>query len=418
MRSDTPLISVIIPTYNRAALLDDALESVIAQTYGNWECIVVDDGSTDATKEVVGRYGDRVHYYWQENAGSSAARNHGIEKASGEQFLFLDSDDLLCPDALEVLSDGLRRHPDAGISYGGFAIVLPDGQRVGRRHVGVPVLSSETDEEGVTYGLSAAGTLLTEVLQHDVMLMGNTLIRRSGVEAIGGFDPSLPHREHWDFALRLADRGEVFVPVNTRILLHRRHEANKSLNTEASLAHRLDKIEEYLPQEGEGRDRIRERAYATAYMSAAQSDFYQYRLRSALSYLREAFSVSCLSLARYLDDLNLFADRLCSRVQSTETPVRTLSDLLSDFTETPNQRAFRHLVWGRFWRIRARRSRDVLRWSRPKTWRSGGRMILSAHRVFYHLARATSGHRDLARPLLRRLKRRVRGTVPVPLVGS
>ena len=96
------LFSVIIPTYNRAGIIGRAIESVLAQTYQNWELIVVDDGSTDNTKEIVMSYNDeRIKYFWKENEERSIARNFGIEKASGDYISFLDDDDYYLPEFFE-----------------------------------------------------------------------------------------------------------------------------------------------------------------------------------------------------------------------------------------------------------------------------------------------------------------------------
>jgi len=100
----TPFFSIIIPTYNRAGMIGTAIESVIAQSYKDWELIIVDDGSTDTTKDVVESFGDsRIMYYWQENQERSAARNNGINKANGKWICFLDSDDYY-QNHLEVFS--------------------------------------------------------------------------------------------------------------------------------------------------------------------------------------------------------------------------------------------------------------------------------------------------------------------------
>ena len=94
---DSPLISVIIPTYNRAALLCEAIDTVLSQTYTNTEIIVIDDGSTDETTAAVQKYGDRVRYTRRPNAGVNAARNLGLKQARGEFVALLDSDDLWAP---------------------------------------------------------------------------------------------------------------------------------------------------------------------------------------------------------------------------------------------------------------------------------------------------------------------------------
>ena len=96
-----PLVSVIIPTYNSAGYIEEALESVFEQTLQDFEIIVVDDGSTDGTGEVLRKYGDRIRYIYQENNGPASARNGGIRVARGEYIAFLDADDLWVSTKLE-----------------------------------------------------------------------------------------------------------------------------------------------------------------------------------------------------------------------------------------------------------------------------------------------------------------------------
>ena len=102
----------MIPTYNRASLIGAAIESVLAQTYTDFEVIVVDDGSTDNTREIVGRYGDRVRYTYIENSGPARARNVGMSLARGEYLCLLDSDDLYYPHKLALQVDHLDRFPE------------------------------------------------------------------------------------------------------------------------------------------------------------------------------------------------------------------------------------------------------------------------------------------------------------------
>lgn len=104
-----PNVSVIIPTYNRAKFVTKAIDSVLAQTYSDYEIIVVDDGSTDNTREVLGPYMDKIIYIYQENAGVSAARNTGIRVASGQWIAFLDSDDIWFPDKLSCQMEYINR---------------------------------------------------------------------------------------------------------------------------------------------------------------------------------------------------------------------------------------------------------------------------------------------------------------------
>ena len=96
------LFSIIIPTYNRANLIGKAIDSVLAQTYHNWELIIIDDGSTDNTRDVVRSYNDnRIKYFYQENRGRSAARNYGIDISKGDYISFLDDDDYYLENFLE-----------------------------------------------------------------------------------------------------------------------------------------------------------------------------------------------------------------------------------------------------------------------------------------------------------------------------
>src|SRR5215467_8142244 len=102
LRMSTPLVSVVIPAYNAGAYIEDALDSVFRQTFPRLEVIVVDDGSTDDTRSRLEPYRSRIHYVWQTNNGSGAARNRGIDVSSGDYIAFLDADDLWSPEKLQI----------------------------------------------------------------------------------------------------------------------------------------------------------------------------------------------------------------------------------------------------------------------------------------------------------------------------
>lgn len=120
-----PRFTIIIPTYNRASFLTKAIESVMNQTFQNWELLIIDDGSTDNTKEIIGDYiskDSRIKYFYQENAERSAARNHGIDKARGEWICFLDSDDYYLENRLANLDSKLEKFPPKqGFFFTGIA---------------------------------------------------------------------------------------------------------------------------------------------------------------------------------------------------------------------------------------------------------------------------------------------------------
>ena len=110
-------VSIIIPTYNYATYLPTAVQSCLNQTYKSIEIIVVDDGSTDGTKDVVKEFNDSVIYFYQKNSGVSAARNKGLELAKGDYLAFLDSDDYLTNNSIEIKLDILKKYPDIGIVF-------------------------------------------------------------------------------------------------------------------------------------------------------------------------------------------------------------------------------------------------------------------------------------------------------------
>lgn len=131
-----PTVSVIIPTHNRAAYIMDALESVWAQSYLDYEIIIVDDGSTDHTAEVLEPLSEdgKIRYVFQENQGESAARNHGIRLATGKYIAFLDSDDLFLPLKFEKQVMYLDQHPDVGLVHSWYGKFDDDGNDLGVRN--------------------------------------------------------------------------------------------------------------------------------------------------------------------------------------------------------------------------------------------------------------------------------------------
>src|SRR5215831_9468158 len=114
-----PIVSVVIPTYNNARFLPEALDSLLGQTYRDFELIVVDDGSTDDTLEVLKPYRHLIRYVRKENGGPASARNLGIRHASGELIAFQDADDIWLPDKLQLQVDYLREHPEVGLVFSG-----------------------------------------------------------------------------------------------------------------------------------------------------------------------------------------------------------------------------------------------------------------------------------------------------------
>src|SRR5919112_3279382 len=126
------LVSVVIPCYNQAHFVGEAIESVLAQSYPHFEIVVIDDGSTDTTSEVAGRY-PGVRCVRQDNQGLSAARNSGLRHSEGEYVVFLDADDRLLPEALEAGLECLKSHPECAIAFGPYRLIASDGSFLKQR---------------------------------------------------------------------------------------------------------------------------------------------------------------------------------------------------------------------------------------------------------------------------------------------
>lgn len=195
---NSPLVSAIIPTYNRAYLVKDAVDSILAQTYENIEVIVVDDGSTDNTLEVLSAYCNRIRVIRQENAGPAAARNRGIAASSGELIAFLDSDDLWLPEKLERQVKLLQSAgPTVSCCLCNIRMCWPDKES---NSFDIAALSPEIPE-GIWLNVE-------EIIATRFLLFNQgAMIRRTVLEKIGGFDESLWLLEDHALALRLSLEG-------------------------------------------------------------------------------------------------------------------------------------------------------------------------------------------------------------------
>lgn len=192
MPSDPPLVSVVIPTYNYGRYVTEAVDSALAQTYRPVEVIVVDDGSTDDTRERLSGYGDRIRYVYQENAGLSAARNTGIRNASGGFVAFLDSDDAFHPRKLQVQMGTFARDPSLGLVG---TLSFSDEPRV---WADVPVAPA-----------SVRKITLDEKVVLTRFSPSSAVARRECFEAVGDFDTSLRSVEDRDMWIRIAARYPV-----------------------------------------------------------------------------------------------------------------------------------------------------------------------------------------------------------------
>jgi glycosyltransferase involved in cell wall biosynthesis len=196
-RTDFPLVSVIIPSYNHARFLGAAIDSALEQTYPNIEVVVVDDGSSDNSVEVALAYGERIRLIQQLNSGVSAARNNGIRFSTGSILAMLDADDVMHPTCIADRIRAMIEDPEVGIVAGAFQLV--DENLVPFDRQSQHFLPSVNRESAYHYMNSPNIGLL---------------IRRRAIELCGYYDPLLKAAEDWDCQIRICRRFKhVFVPI-------------------------------------------------------------------------------------------------------------------------------------------------------------------------------------------------------------
>ncbi|UBF27658.1 glycosyltransferase family 2 protein [Kovacikia minuta CCNUW1] len=210
------LVSVIIPCFNGAHFLTEAIDSVLAQNYPHYEVIIVDDGSTDATKEIALRYPE-VRYIYQENQGVSVARNRGHQESMGEYLLFLDYDDRLLPNALETNVKFFKSYPDCGCVAGRYRVIDANGNSL---HLALA-------DQSEIFQLSGIVDYKTLISGHTLACPSGSMFQRHILDAVNGFDPFYRSGEDMDLYLRIARKLPIFCHDQI-IFEYRRHDTNKS----------------------------------------------------------------------------------------------------------------------------------------------------------------------------------------------
>jgi glycosyltransferase involved in cell wall biosynthesis len=198
-----PLISVVIPAFNAEKTIRQTIESVVNQTLTDLEIIVINDGSTDSTIDVVNSVKDsRLQVFSYPNEGVTVSRNRGVSKAVGEFISFLDADDLWIPNKLESQLQALRSHPEASVAYSWTNFIDADGKFLSPCH-----------------RVKVTGDVYSKLLVQNFLDNGsNILVRADALKTIGGFDQSLSLAEDWDIGLRLAARYQFVVVPEVQIL--------------------------------------------------------------------------------------------------------------------------------------------------------------------------------------------------------
>ena len=230
--ANNPLVSVIIPAFNAQELIDETLDSILAQTYKHLEVIVVDDGSTDQTSQVVLSYHPRVHYYYQRNSGGCAVpRNTGIERSSGEFLCFIDADDVMAPDRIAHQVDFMERHPSVGLAFCDYRNFNEEGSYPSSHFQTCPRLWPQLRERRELI-LDNPCELLA---QENFGIAGSFFIRRNILKFESGFEPTLRSCEDFHFYYRLARHSHVGV-INEVGMMRRLHGSNMSGNSSTMLS--------------------------------------------------------------------------------------------------------------------------------------------------------------------------------------
>ena len=292
-----PQVSIVIPCYNQAVYLRHAIESVLAQDYAPLELIVVDDGSSDGSRELMRQYRERCTVIAQENAGQANAINRGWARSGGEVLAYLAADDYLLPGAVRRAVECLERHPDAVLCYCDFLLVDPDGRPI--RRVAVPEFSHR---EMVLRLVCAPGP--------------GVFLRRRAFERAGPWNERLRQIPDFELWLRLASGGP-FRRIPEMLAAYRVHDGSQSFApvSPERAAEPLEVMEEYFRLGRAPREfaEAKDEALSSARLLAARLHLRSGRFAEALRLLWAAAKLDPANFRR-LRTWHLIANGLVNRV--------------------------------------------------------------------------------------------------------
>jgi glycosyltransferase involved in cell wall biosynthesis len=248
----TPAISVVIATFNRADYLPATIDSLLQQSFRDFELIVVDDGSTDDTQSVLGSYGAQLQSYCQPNAGASAARNLGVRHSKGAWIAFQDSDDLSLPHHLATLYDYAVKSPACGMVFANGEYMKATPQSRGKKTIIEPGKSRE---------LARRGVRVTDLFEKSILRLQAALISRQAYDQVGGHDESLRICMDLDLGLRMLMNYPVAY-LDRELFSYRIHPGNIGRNEELRLTENIQVIEKLIRDYPQARQLIGEKYIA------------------------------------------------------------------------------------------------------------------------------------------------------------
>ncbi|HSZ84506.1 MAG TPA: glycosyltransferase family A protein [Puia sp.] len=270
-------VSIIIPVYNRCLLIRKTIESVLAQTFSNWELIIVDDGSTDNTVDCINSIQDpRVHILSFPHCGNIAElRNTGAQNSSGDLIAFLDSDDLWLPQKLEIQLEEMRKN-NAHWCYAGFELIDETGRSIPAKYGSYHPYSGWIIEKLLTYDATAN--------------ISSLILERSLFDKTGGFnsDPKLFCREDYEFILRLAMNAEACA-IDSALVRIRDHEG-RTTNTLTNGPEYTANVYEHFYNSCNNKNlkMLIQKQYARHLAEAAEKNLFQKKYSRALKYFTKA----------------------------------------------------------------------------------------------------------------------------------
>lgn len=296
MSSRVPLISVIIPTFNNAQFIEEAVQSVLGQSYRNLEIIVVDDGSTDNTRDVLRKYKNDITYLSQNNRGPSSARNYGARTARADHIAFLDADDVWFPEKLEAQMELMFRNPTVGW-VGCGAYTTDSAGRIEKQYIPAKY---QTRQEFLK-------DLQSRKLSFNPSIV---LVKRECMDRVGGFNDALHYGEDWDLWLRIAKHYEVeFIrKALVKVRMYGGYRPYQQVEVMKSNIHRI--ISDNLNQEGW---RTRGPLYSALYRDLAGLCLEKNRRGMAAIYALRSLLFYPLRLARGDHRFKLFAQAVLPR---------------------------------------------------------------------------------------------------------
>jgi glycosyltransferase involved in cell wall biosynthesis len=291
MTTTIPRVSVIVPAYNQAAYLTEALQSILAQSYQNHEILVVDDGSTDETPAIAQSFGCVVQYIRQENQGLAGARNTGIRHARGKYVALLDSDDRWLPEFLQTMMTLVDEEPTATVYYGGWRYM---------------------DIHGCDLPQAPGQKVIPPAEMYAAMLKSNFLncctivMHRSKVMEAGMFDPEFRRLQDQELWVRLLRQGHTFIGSSATLVRYRVHGESLSTNGSGGVQAVLALVEKHFGVDDGNRQAWsteKRAAYTGAYRSCALTTLIrQHDWKSSSQYLWKALQID----PHLADDVDLF----------------------------------------------------------------------------------------------------------------